>query len=134
MNTRRAMERLALRRERLNGLQAIYRETGETGQALEVLVTRGRSLLKLSDPSGGVKMVMMDHDFFIRRERLVLGNPPVIVEPKQGAFLDVTEEDGVTRRYQVHPPSPMEPSYRLIDSSTTYRLHTKFIKIVSPVT
>lgn len=126
MNTRQAMELLKAKMLAQDGLEATYRDNS---LSVSLTVTRGQSLLSLSEPQGGSRVEKWDNDFFLDIDELLLGG--VSWEPRVGALLDVTEEDGLIHRYELSQPSPQEPCARKVDSRTAYRVHTKFLEIVS---
>jgi hypothetical protein len=92
--------------------------------AAEVAVqaTIGRTLLKLDDGYGGVRMEWTDRDFLIHAADLVLGGNAVL--PERG---DVIREaqGGQTFVYEVMAPGK-EPAWRWSDVyRKVFRIHTK---------
>ncbi len=89
-----------------------------------VRATIGRTLLKLDDGYGGVRMVWTDRDFLIRAADLVLGGNPV--QPQRGD--QIREVVGAqTLVYEVLAPGE-EPPWRWADPHRQmFRIHTKQI-------
>ena len=91
-----------------------------------VRATIGRTLLKLDDGYGGVRMVWTDRDYLIRAaDLLVSGNP---IQPQRG---DQIREVVGTRTlvYEVLAPGE-EPPWRWADPHRQMvRIHTKQIAI-----
>lgn len=98
---------------------------------LEVLVqaTIGRTLLKLDDGYGGVRLEWTDRDFLIGAADLVLGGAMVL--PQRGDL--VRETDGpVTWIYEVLAPGA-EPVWRWSDPyRQVLRIHAKQVGKESP--
>lgn len=84
----------------------------------------GRTLLKLADDYGGVRMEWTDRDFLIAAEDLILGGQRTL--PKRGDR--ILETDGSqTRMYEVLAPGN-EPEWRWSDPHRKLlRIHTKSI-------
>ena len=94
--------------------------------ASEVTVpaTIGRTLLKLSDGYGGVRMQWTDRDYLIRAADLVLGGHQTL--PQRGDRIREVQGDKVYV-YEVLAPSG-EPEWRWSDVfRTTLRIHAKQI-------
>lgn len=127
MNVRQAMESMHARRAAADGLPAVYRRQSALAN---VTVTRARSLLRLSDASGGSRTELWDSDFTLLASALLLDGEPTV--PRDGDTLDVTEEDGRVHRYELQSPTPSEKCYTAIDSKVALRIHTKFVKRVLP--
>jgi hypothetical protein len=92
--------------------------------AVDVRATIGRTLMKLDDGYGGVRMVWTDRDYLIRAEDLVLdGNP---VQPQRGD--QIREAVGAqTLVYEVLAPGE-EPPWRWADPHCQMlRIHTKHV-------
>jgi hypothetical protein len=91
---------------------------------LAVRATIGRTLLKLDDGYGGVRMVWTDRDYLIRAADLVLGGNPA--QPQRGD--QIREVVGVeTLVYEVLAPGE-EPPWRWADPHRQMlRIHTKQI-------
>ncbi len=89
-----------------------------------IRATIGRTLLKLDDGYGGVRMVWTDRDYLIRVADLVLGGNRA--EPQRGD--KVQEIVGTqTLEYEVLAPG-QEPPWRWADPHRQmYRIHTKHI-------
>ena len=89
-----------------------------------VRATIGRTLLKLDDGYGGVRMVWTDRDYLIRGADLVLGGNPA--EPQRGDH--IREIVGAqTLVHEVLAPG-QEPPWRWADPHRQmYRIHTKHI-------
>lgn len=82
----------------------------------------GRTLLKLDDGYGGVRMEWTDRDFLIVAEDLVLGGQRTL--PKRGDQIRETQ-DGKTLVYEVLAPGS-EPEWRWSDPHRKLlRIHTK---------
>ena len=84
--------------------------------------TIGRTLLKLDDGYGGVRMVWTDRDYLIRAADLVLGGTPA--KPQRGD--QIREVFGeMTLVYEVLAPGK-EPPWRWADPHRQmFRVHTK---------
>jgi hypothetical protein len=91
-----------------------------------VQATIGRTLLKLDDAYGGVRMEWTDRDFLIHASDLVLGGS--VVTPERGD--QIRESAGVnTAVYEVMAYGG-EPPWRYSDPfGTVLRIHTKFIGV-----
>lgn len=89
-----------------------------------VAATIGRTLLKLDDGYGGVRMEWTDRDFLIAAEDLILGGSPTL--PQRGDQIRETQ-DGKTLVYGVLAPGK-EPEWRWSDPyRKVLRIHTKQI-------
>ena len=99
----------------------VYRRGGEE---VAVRATIGRTLLKLEDVHGGVRMVWTDRDFLVRAADLALGGSPA--QPQRGD--QIREIVGVeTLVYEVLAPGD-EPPWRWADPHRQMlRIHTKQI-------
>jgi len=89
-----------------------------------VRATIGRTLLKLDDGYGGVRMVWTDRDYLIPAADLMLGGNPAL--PQRG---DVVREGAgsQTHVYEVLAPGD-EPPWRWADPHRQMlRIHTKLI-------
>lgn len=85
----------------------------------------GRTLLKLDDGYGGVRMEWTDRDFLIAADDLVLGGEKTL--PQRGDQVRETV-DGQTLVYEVLAPGN-EPEWRWSDPHRTLlRIHTKLIE------
>lgn len=85
----------------------------------------GRTLLKLDDGYGSVRMEWTDRDFLIAAEDLILGGQRVL--PKRGDQILETQEDK-TLVYEVLAPGN-EPEWRWSDPyRQLLRIHTKQIR------
>jgi hypothetical protein len=91
-----------------------------------VRATIGRTLLKLDDGYGGVRMVWTDRDYLIRAADLVLVDNPV--QPQRGD--QIREVVGAqTLVYEVLAPGE-EPPWRWADPHRQmFRIHTKQVAI-----
>jgi hypothetical protein len=91
---------------------------------VNIRATIGRTLLKLDDGYGGVRMVWTDRDYLIRAADLVLGGNPV--QPQRGD--QIREASGAqTLVYEVLAPGK-EPPWRWADPHRQMlRIHTKHI-------
>ena len=89
-----------------------------------IRATIGRTLLKLDDGYGGVRMVWTDRDYLIRAADLVLGGNPV--QPQRGD--QIREVVGTTTLvYEVLTPGD-EPPWRWADPHRQmFRIHTKHV-------
>lgn len=87
-----------------------------------VRATIGRTLLKLDDGYGGVRMVWTDRDYLIRAVDMVLGGNPV--QPQRSD--QIREVVGTqTLVYEVLAPGE-EPPWRWADPHRQmFRIHTK---------
>jgi hypothetical protein len=101
--------------------QVTYRRSTDE---VTVRATIGRTLLKLDDGYGGVRMVWTDRDYLIRGADLVLGGNPV--QPQRGD--QIREVVGAqTLVYEVLAPGE-EPPWRWADPHRQmFRIHTKQI-------
>jgi hypothetical protein len=87
-----------------------------------VLATVGRTLLKLDDGYGGVRMEWTDRDFLIHAADLVLGGVPTL--PQRGDQIRETQ-GAKTFIYEVMAPG-QEPAWRWSDVyRKVLRIHTK---------
>ncbi|MBM3984020.1 MAG: hypothetical protein FJ304_27880 [Planctomycetes bacterium] len=96
--------------------------------AVEVTMqaTIGRTLLKLDDGYGGVRMEWTDRDFLIHAADLVLG--AVTVLPERGDTVRETQGDK-TLVYEVMAPGK-EPAWRWSDAyRKVLRIHTKQVGV-----
>ena len=101
--------------------EVIYRRGAEEVTLKAVI---GRTLLKLDDGYGGVRMEWTDRDFLIAAEDLILGGQRVL--PERGDRILETH-DGKTLVYEVLAPGN-EPEWRWSDPyRTLLRIHTKLI-------
>lgn len=93
-------------------------------EQVTVPATIGRTLLKLDDGFGGVRMEWTDRDFLIHAAELVLGGSPAL--PARGD--QVRETVGaVTFIYEVMAPGK-EPAWRWSDPyRKLLRIHTKHL-------
>jgi len=92
--------------------------------SLTVQATVGRTLLKLNDGYGGVRMVWTDRDFVIVADDLILGGQKTL--PRRGDRIQETA-DGKTLTYEVLAPGN-EPEWRWSDPyRRLLRIHTKQI-------
>ncbi len=91
-------------------------------QQVGVLATIGRTLLKLDDGYGGVRMEWTDRDFLIQAADLVLGGVPTL--PQRGDQIRETQ-GGRVFVYEVMAPG-REPEWRWSDGfRKVLRIHTK---------
>ena len=96
--------------------------------AVEVAVqaTVGRTLLKLDDGYGGVRMEWTDRDFLIHAADLVLGAATVL--PERGDTIRETQGDK-TLVYEVMAPGK-EPAWRWSDVyRKMLRIHSKQVGV-----
>jgi hypothetical protein len=103
--------------------QVVYRRG-----ALQVAVqaTVGRTLLKLDDGYGGVRMEWTDRDFLVQAADLVLGSTPTL--PERGDLIRETQ-GAKTFVYEVMAPGK-EPPWRWSDVfRKVLRIHTKQVGI-----
>lgn len=128
MNIRQGQVRKAAKSLEKDGLAAVYKEATPP-LSIPIIVLRGRSLLRLTDRAGSSKTEAWDNDFFVRITDLTSAGVPL--EPKQGAGLEVTEEDGHVRRYEILNPGPNEACARKVENNIWWRMHTKFHKVIS---
>lgn len=91
---------------------------------ITVTATIGRTLLKLDDGYGGVRVEWTDRDFLIPAAELILAGVPVL--PERGD--QIREVDGaVVHLFEVMTPSG-EPPWRWSDVyRKLFRIHTKRI-------
>lgn len=103
--------------------QVVYRRGV---QQTSVQATIGRTLLKLEDGYGGVRMEWTDRDFLIQAADLVLGSS--VATPARGD--QIRESVGLnTSVYEVMAYGG-EPPWRFSDPfGTVLRIHTKFIGV-----
>jgi hypothetical protein len=95
-------------------------------QQAAVQATVGRTLLKLDDGYGGVRMEWTDRDFLIHAADLVLGGTPAL--PERGDL--IRETVGTTTFvYEVMAPGK-EPAWRWSDVyRKVLRIHTKQVGV-----
>jgi hypothetical protein len=95
-------------------------------QQAAVQATVGRTLLKLDDGYGGVRMEWTDRDFLIHAADLVLGGSPTL--PERGDV--IRETVGTTTFvYEVMAPGK-EPAWRWSDEFyKVLRIHTKQVGV-----
>jgi len=85
----------------------------------------GRTLLKLDDGYGGVRMEWTDRDFLIAADDLLLGGQKTL--PQRGDQIRETQ-DGKTLVYEVLAPGS-EPEWRWSDPHRRLvRIHTKQVR------
>lgn len=93
-------------------------------QQVSVQATIGRTLLKLDDGYGGVRMEWTDRDFLIQSADLVLG--AAAVTPERGDRIRETV-GAKTSVFEVMPYGG-EPPWRFSDPfGKLLRIHTKFV-------
>ena len=103
--------------------QVVYRR-GALQVAVQAMV--GRTLLKLDDGYGGVRMEWTDRDFLIQAADLVLGSTPTL--PERGDLIRETQ-GAKTFVYEVMAPGK-EPPWRWSDVfRKVLRIHTKQVGI-----
>jgi hypothetical protein len=91
-----------------------------------VQATIGRTLLKLDDGYGGVRMEWTDRDFLIHAADLVLGGNTVL--PERGDLIRETQ-GGKTFVYEVMAPGK-EPAWRWSDVfRKVLRIHAKQVGV-----
>jgi hypothetical protein len=101
----------------------VYRRGGDE---VAVQATVGRTLLKLDDGYGGVRMEWTDRDFLIHAADLVLNG--VAVLPERGDVIRETQ-GGRTFVYEVMAPGK-EPAWRWSDEFyKVLRIHTKQVGV-----
>lgn len=101
--------------------EVVYRRGAEE---VNVRATIGRTLLKLDDGLGGVRMKWTDRDYLIRAADLALGGSPA--QPQRGDQIREVVGDG-TLVYEVLAPVG-EPPWRWADPHRQmYRIHAKQI-------
>jgi len=106
-----------------NASQEVIYRRGAEEVTLKAVV--GRTLLKLDDGYGGVRMEWTDRDFLIAAEDLILGGQRVL--PERGDRILETH-DGKTLVFEVLAPGN-EPEWRWSDPHRTLlRIHTKLIE------
>ena len=94
--------------------------------AVTVQATVGRTLLKLDDGYGGVRMEWTDRDFLIHAADLVLGGSPTL--PERGDVIRETQS-GKVFVYEVMAPGG-EPPWRWSDVyRKVLRIHTKQVGV-----
>ncbi len=99
--------------------QVVYRRGA---QQVTVQATVGRTLLKLDDGYGGVRMEWTDRDFLIHAADLVLGGSPTL--PERGDQIRETQ-GAKTFIYEVMAPGK-EPPWRWSDVfRKLLRIHTR---------
>jgi hypothetical protein len=95
-------------------------------QQVTVQATVGRTLLKLDDGYGGVRMEWTDRDFLIHAADLVLGGNAVL--PERGDLIRETQ-GAKTFIYEVMAPGK-EPPWRWSDVfRKVLRIHTKQVGV-----
>ncbi|MGL6097127.1 MAG: hypothetical protein ACRC7O_15185 [Fimbriiglobus sp.] len=115
------MDWLADRLKAFAARTVVYRRGTEDVTVAAVI---GRTLLKLDDGYGGVRMEWTDRDFLIRPEDLVLGGNAVL--PERGDTIRETVETA-TFVYEVMAPGK-EPAWRWSDPHRRMlRIHTKLV-------
>lgn len=93
-------------------------------QSVTLTATPGSYVLKVSDPSGAMRVVRTDRDYLIPVASLILGGSVTL--PAKGDTITETLRDGTTATYSVLPYSQDEPVYRYSDhENTILRVHTK---------
>ncbi len=98
--------------------QVVYRR-GTSQTSVQAVV--GRSLLKLDDGYGGVRVTWTDRDFVIAAQDLILGGNVTL--PQRGDRIEQTI-DGVTHVFEVAAPGG-EPEWRWSDPhQIMLRIHT----------
>jgi hypothetical protein len=101
----------------------VYRRGAEETTAA---ATVGRTLLKLDDGYGGVRMEWTDRDFLIHAADLVLGGSPTL--PERGDVIRETQ-GAKTFIYEVMAPGK-EPPWRWSDVfRKVLRIHTKQVGV-----
>lgn len=96
---------------------------------VSVQATLGRSLLKLDDGYGGIRMEWTDRDFLIPASALILGSTATI--PERGDRIHELNETS-TSMFEVMAYGG-EPPWRYCDPHQhMLRIHTKFIGFQSP--
>lgn len=94
------------------------------GEQVVVRATIGRTLLKLDDGHGGVRIEWTDRDFLILAADLVLSGAPAT--PRRGDQIRETV-GAVTQIFEVMAPG-QEPPWRWSDPfRTLLRIHTKHV-------
>lgn len=98
--------------------QVVYRRGTES---VTVNAVVGKSLLKLDDGYGGVRVTWTDRDFVIAAQDLILGGNVTL--PQRGDRIEQTI-DGVTHVFEVAAPGG-EPEWRWSDPhQIMLRIHT----------
>jgi hypothetical protein len=98
--------------------------------SLTLNATTGRSLLKITEASGAVKITRTDLDLIVPAALMVDADGNLI-EPTRGDLVQRLWPDGVTRQYSVMPYGPDEPLFRYSDPARCImRIHCKFQAIV----
>ena len=93
--------------------------------AVALCATIGRTLLKLDDGDGGIRMEWTDRDYLIPTASLVLAGVPVL--PERGDLI-LERKGGVLYTYEVLAPGD-EPPWRWSDPyRNMLRIHVKLIK------
>lgn len=92
--------------------------------SVDVQATIGRTKLKTTDGSGGVKVEWTDKDFIVKASVLVFGTEPIT--PTRGDLIFWQRGDSV-RVYEVRPYA-YEPPYRDDEYEISYRIHAKLIR------
>jgi len=100
--------------------------------AVEVSVqaTVGRTLLRLTDGYGGVRMERTDRDFLIAAADLAAAFGPSFGEPEPGDRVTETGEDGAVHTFEALPYGGTEPCWRWADDyRVLYRIHCKQVGV-----
>lgn len=93
---------------------------------VSVLATIGRTLMKLDDGYGGIRMQWTDRDFLIDPSDLIISGS--VITPERGDTILETVGTKVYT-YEVNAPGG-EPAWRWSDPHRSlYRIHTKEIGI-----
>ena len=91
-----------------------------------VQATIGRTLFRLDDGYGGVRMEWTDRDFLLSADDLVLNGNPTL--PERGDIIRETQ-DGKTYVYEVLAPGG-EPPWRWSDVyRKVLRIHSKLVRV-----
>jgi hypothetical protein len=99
--------------------EIVYRRRADD---VNVRATIGRTLLKLDDGYGGVRMLWTDRDYLIRVADLVLGSNPA--QPQRGD--QIREIVGAqTLVYEVLAPGEEQPWRWADPHRQMFRIHTK---------
>jgi len=95
-------------------------------EQVTVQATVGRTLLKLDDGYGGVRMEWTDRDFLVHASDLVLGGSQTL--PERGDLIREMQ-GGKTFVYEVLAPGK-EPAWRWSDPfRKVLRIHTKLVGV-----
>ena len=104
-------------------LPVVYRRGADE---VTVQATIGRTLLKLDDGYGGVRMEWTDRDYLIHAADLVLAGNPTL--PERGDIIRETQ-GSQTYVYEVMAPG-REPVWRWSDVyRKVFRIHTKQVGV-----